>query len=125
MMADVQPVVRNSNAALVAHAVYGIYAFSAISAASMIGVLLSFVGIVGVILAHVYRGDVRGTWLESHFTWLIKTFWWSVLWAGLAWIPFVTLIGIPISVAMWGIVFVWVAYRIIRGWIHLFQDQAI
>jgi uncharacterized membrane protein len=115
----------SSNASLIAHVVYGLLAFSAISAASVIGVLFSFVGFIGAILAHVFRGDTAGTWLESHYTWAIKTFWWSVLWGVIGWVVFFTFIGIPVAVAIWGITFLWVAYRLIVGWIALFREKAV
>jgi uncharacterized membrane protein len=84
--------------------------------------LLTFVGIVGVIVAYVKRDDARGSWAESHLTWLIRTFWWSTLWAVIGWVLFLTFIGIPVAWALWAIVAVWVIYRVIRGVLY-FKDQ--
>ena len=44
--------------------------------------LAFFVGIsaiVAIVLAYVKRDDARGTWLESHFRWQIRTFWFALL----------------------------------------------
>ncbi len=45
--------------------------------------LTGITGLVGVVLAHIWEGEARGTWAESHYTYLIRTFWISVI-AGIA-----------------------------------------
>jgi uncharacterized membrane protein len=115
----------NSNVLMFAHIIYGIFAFSAISAATFVGLLVSFVGFVGVIMAHVFKSDAKGTWLESHYEWLIKTFWWSFAIGLVGWIFAVTIVGIVVAVPIWAILFVWTAYRLIRGWMNLFREKAI
>lgn len=115
----------SSNLLLLAHAVYGIFAFSAISAASFVGLLVSFIGFIGVIMAHVFRSDAKGTWLESHFSWLIKTFWVSFAVGLVGWIFFFTIIGAIIAIPLWAVLFVWTAYRLIRGWINLFREKPV
>ena len=87
--------------------------------------LLTLVGIIAVIVAYVTRGDARGTWTESHFTWLIRTFWWSLLWNCLGWIVAVTLIGLPLAIAIWVATTIWVIYRVIRGYLLFKDSQAI
>ncbi len=115
----------SSNLLLFAHVIYGIFAFSAISAASFIGLLVSFVGFVGVVMAHVFRGDAQGTWLESHYSWLIKTFWVSFAIGLIGWIFAVTIIGLVVAVPLWFLLFVWTAYRLIVGWIALFREKPV
>jgi uncharacterized membrane protein len=68
---------------------------------------------------------VRGTWLDSHFSWQIRTFWFAALWVLVAVILFVTLVGIPFAWAIWVITSIWVLYRIIRGWLALASDKAM
>ena len=41
--------------------------------------LTGITGLVGVVLAHIWEGDARGTWAESHYTYLIRTFWFSFI----------------------------------------------
>jgi uncharacterized membrane protein len=83
------------------------------------GFLVGFTPLVGVILNYVKRAEMRGTWLESHFSWQIRTFWWSLLWfaAGLA--LAVVLIGFFVMLAAG----VWVLYRAIRGWVELTENK--
>jgi uncharacterized membrane protein len=69
----------------------------------------------------VKRGEARGTWLESHFRWQIRTFWFGVLWIGLCVAFIIATLGIGILIA-WlpmTIVALWFVYRILRGWIGL------
>jgi uncharacterized membrane protein len=119
----------NSNVLMFAHIIYGIFAFSLIAAASVFGAFVSLVGIVGIIMAHVFRSDAAGTWLASHYTWLIRTFWWSAVWSvvlgTIAFLFAVTIIGLPIAFIIWGLFFLWVAYRLIVGWIALFREKPI
>ncbi len=110
------------------HVVYALHAFSAITglttAAFIVTAFLTgWPSIIAVIINYVKRSDVRGTFLDSHFSWQIRTFWWALLWFvlwALVSIPlWISLVGIPIS---WGLVIVlgiWVVYRIIRGWLAL------
>ena len=92
----------------------------ALQAASFV---LGITAIIAVVLNYVKRDDVRGTWLESHFSWQIRTFWFALLWA-----LFVGLVSLPLSVILVGIgtwiaglflLGVWAIYRIARGWLNL------
>src|SRR5262245_30214604 len=68
-----------------AHLVYALHALGlalgAFGAASVVGsFLFGWPSIIAVIINYVKRSDVRGTWLESHFGWQIRTFWYARLW---------------------------------------------
>jgi uncharacterized membrane protein len=82
---------------------------------------MGLVGIAGLIVAYVKRGDARGTWVASHFTWLIRTFWYSFLWGVVGGIVLlvlgIILIGIPIALLIWAVASIWVIYRVIRGYL--------
>jgi uncharacterized membrane protein len=78
-----------------------------------------------VILNYVKRSDVRGTWLDTHFSWQIRTFWFALLWLVLGGILFVTLVGIPAAIVLWIGTGIWVLYRIIRGWLALSSQRAM
>ena len=88
--------------------------------------LVGLAGIVGVIIAYVKRGEAQGTWVASHFTWLLRTFWWSLLWDVIGALILVTLglilIGIPIAIAIFVATSIWGIYRLIRGFL-LFKDN--
>lgn len=85
---------------------------------------LSLVGIVGVVVAYVSRGDLRGTWAESHLTWLIRTFWWSLLWdaIGLLLLLVTLFLAYPLAWVIWVATAIWVIYRVVRGFL-LFNDR--
>jgi len=87
--------------------------------------LLTIIGIVAVIIAYVKRDDARGTWTESHLTWLIRTFWWSLLWNCLGWVVAITIIGLPLAIAIWVITTIWVIYRLVRGYLYFKDSKAI
>src|SRR5215471_3825432 len=92
----------------------------------LVAPLMGIVGIVALILAYVKRAETAGTWLASHYRWLIRTFWFSLLWGVVGGIIFVLLailfIGIIIGAAIWIATALWVIYRIIRGYL-LFKDS--
>ena len=68
---------------------------------------------------------MRGTYLESHYRWQIRTFWFAVLWFVIAWMLFVTIIGIPLAWIVVVVTGVWILYRIARGWLALNDDKPI
>ncbi|RIL04751.1 MAG: hypothetical protein DCC71_12945 [Proteobacteria bacterium] len=108
----------------VANLVYALHAFAIVvgiaGAATVIGsFVMSLPSIAAVVLNYVKRSDARGTWVESHYRWQIRTFWFSIVWVVIASILFVTVIGIPLAFAILGFVTLWLAYRIGKGWLRL------
>jgi uncharacterized membrane protein len=116
------------NAALLVYALFAVAALVGVASHGfpLFAPLLGLVGIVAVIIAYVKRSDAAGTWVASHFHWLIRTFWFSLLWALLGGVVLVVLgiilIGIPIAYAIWAVDTIWVIYRVIRGYL-LFHDS--
>ena len=112
------------------HIIYGLHAFSAVmgvisSAAIVTAFLTGWPSILAVILNYARRAEVRGTYLESHFSWQIRTFWYAVLWVVIATVLFVTIIGIPLAWVIVVVTGVWVLYRIGRGWLALNEAREI
>lgn len=119
---------------IVSHIVYGLHALSI-----LIGVLtgatvasafvFSWPSILAVILNYIFRGDTEGTYLESHFSWQIRTFWMAalllvvMLFVG----TLLMFVGIGIFVFLIGflVLGIWVAYRIGLGWIKLSRHEAL
>ena len=107
-------------------AIYALHAFSLLTgilgAATVVGAFLTgWPSIIAVILNYVKRSEARGTWLESHFRWQIRTFWFGLLWIVLCGLFIVGTLGIGILIA-WlpiGVVGLWFIYRIVRGWMAL------
>ena len=111
-------------------AIYALHAFSLLTGilgtATVVGAFLTgWPSIIAVILNYVKRGDVRGTWLESHFRWQIRTFWFGLLWISLCVAFIIMTFGLGLLVA-WlpmGFVGLWFIYRVARGWIALSDGQ--
>ena len=112
------------------HVIYALHAISLvtgiITVASVVGAFLTgWPSLIAVILNYVKRSDVRGTWLESHFRWQIRTFWFGLLWVALCAIFVVATLGIGMLIA-WlplTVVGLWFIYRIARGWLALVNRQ--
>src|SRR4029453_1447306 len=106
--------------------IYALHAFSLLTGilgtATIIGAFLTgWPSIIAVILNYVKRSDVRGTWLESHFRWQIRTFWFGLLWVSICvFFVFLTLgLGLLIGWLPLGLVGFWFIYRVLRGWLAL------
>ena len=88
---------------------------------------LGLLSILPTILNYVKRGETVGTLAHSHHTWMIRSFWFYALWMGMGWLILFTLgwilIGIPIAWGIWGITWVWKAYRLIRGFLDLSSNK--
>ncbi len=108
----------------VTHLVYALHALSLAigitTAATIIGAFVfGLPSIIAVIINYLKRGEARGTYLESHFRWQIRTFWFCFLGNLVGWFLFVTLIGIPLAVMVFVAAGLWAIYRIVRGWLAL------
>lgn len=85
------------------------------------GFFVGLTWIVAVVLNYVKRDDVRGTWLESHFSWQIRTFWWGLLWAVVGGILVLVVVGFAVLFAD----AVWIIYRIVKGWLALSENKPV
>ena len=78
--------------------------------------------IVGVIIDYVKLNDARGTWLENHLRWQIRTFWWGLFWSvigfGLIWV-------FGLGFVVLGIVYIWTIYRVVKGWLKLTERKQV
>ena len=79
--------------------------------------------ILAVILNYLKRGRVRGSYLESHFRWQIRTFWFALLWIAMGVLLGLTLIGLPLAWMVVGLSGLWVLYRVARGWLRLLDRE--
>ena len=111
------------------HIIYALHATSVaigvLGAPTIVGAfLLGIPSIIAVIMNYLRRGDVRGTWLDSHFSWQIRTFWYTALWVIL--IAVISLIltpllglGILVFFVAFALLAIWLIYRVVRGWVRL------
>ena len=123
-------VVRDPDPSLITtlHVTYALHAvglaIGAFGASTVVGAFIfGWPSIIAVIINYVKRGDARGTWLESHFSWQIRTFWWAALWAII-----ISIVSFPLAFLLIGFVTwpvgmtilgIWAIYRIALGWSRL------
>lgn len=86
--------------------VYALYAVSIVVGITLIG---------GLVVAYLKRDDAAGTWLDSHYRWQIRTFWWCLLWGAIGLLTAPILVGFAVLLAA----AVWFVYRVARGWLAL------
>jgi uncharacterized membrane protein len=89
--------------------VYALYAFSYFA---------GITAIIGIVINYIKLEEVAGTWLESHFRWQMRTFWFGLLWAVVGIATLFILIGFVILFANC----IWIIYRVIKGWLY-FNDN--
>lgn len=128
--ANTQLALPDNHLITVTHVVYALHAFSVItgisSAAFIVTAFLSgWPSIIGVIISYVKRGEAKGTFLDSHFSWQIRTFWWALLWVVIGGLLNITIIGALIGIPLLIVVGLWVLYRIVRGWLALLSRKAM
>lgn len=78
-----------------------------------VGFLIGLTWIAGVIVNYVKRDEAKGTWLESHFRWQIRTFWFGLLWGVIGAITSLIVVGFVIL----AVNYVWLIYRVVKGWL--------
>jgi uncharacterized membrane protein len=96
------------------HILYALYAFYWLSG--------GLTGLVAIILNYIKRGDAAGTPYEDHFTWQIRTFWWSVL-GHIIGFALIWVLGLGFLIL--GVAWVWTLYRIIKGWLYLYENKTL
>jgi uncharacterized membrane protein len=116
------------------HIIYALHALGlglgAFGAASVIGsFLFGWPSIIAVIVSYIYRGEAKGTWLESHFDWAIRTFWIALAFAIVVGILGALLAIVVIGIGIWIVgmfaLGIWAIYRVARGWLRLNDKQAM
>jgi uncharacterized membrane protein len=96
----------------IAHITYALYA---------LGLVTGIFAIAGLIVAYIKRDDVVGTYLAEHYSWLIRTFWWGMLWVTIGLILAIVAVGFVVLAVVW----VWWVYRVVKGWLRLTEKRAV
>ena len=111
-----------------AQVMYALHALSVlIGLCSSRFVVMAFVfglpSILAVIMNYARRSEAQDTWLQAHYSWQLRSFWYAALWVVASTLllgPFVLIaIGVPFLMLAYGLVGLWAAYRIVRGWLAL------
>jgi uncharacterized membrane protein len=95
-----------------ATAVYALYALSFV---------FGLTAIIGVIIAHIKKNDAKGSWLQSHYIWQIRSFWWGFFWIVVGVVSSFIFIGYAVLLAT----SIWFIYRIVKGWLRLSEDRPV
>jgi uncharacterized membrane protein len=109
-MENAAPVDKLKSAKTLTTIIYALYAAAYVN---------GITAIVAIIINYVKKEDVAGTFLESHFRWQIRTFWFGLLWGILGGMTFIIVVGWFILIADG----IWIIYRIVKGWLRLNDDK--
>jgi uncharacterized membrane protein len=104
--------VTSATGRTLAHVVYALQAVALVTGIPML---------IGVIINYVTRGEVRDSWVDSHYRWQIRSFWYSVLWTVLGTVTVVILVGYLVLT----LAYLWLIYRIAIGWIKLSNAESM
>ena len=127
---------RNPEPSLVTyvHVMYALHGLAALigifGSVTVVGqFILGVPSIIAVIMNYARRSEARGTWLESHFSWQLTTFWWAVLWgvlisvvSGILMLVLIGFLTLPVGIALLGL---WIIYRVLRGWLALKEARVV
>ena len=118
----------SQNLITLTHVMYGLHAFSALmgmlgTAFIVTAFLTGWPSIIAVVINYVKRSDARGSFLDSHFSWQLRTFWYALLWVIVMGLLVMTIVGIPVAFIVALVVGIWVLYRIGRGWLALSDSK--
>lgn len=91
----------------------------------IVGLVFSagLLSVVALIINYVKREDANGTIYRSHMDWMIRSFWWTLLWAVLAFVPAVLSVGLLSFLLL--VPAVWFLYRMIKGLLRLIDGRPV
>jgi uncharacterized membrane protein len=78
---------------------------------------------IPLIIDYVKRGDAADTFVYSHFSWQIRSFWWYLFWMVMGAVLFSSIVGIPLAWLVWSVAWVWKAYRLVKGLLDLNDNK--
>lgn len=104
------PGVLDPNEKRIAAIAYGLYGLG------LLGFLLPS---IAAVIINYLKVDNSPRLYASHHRWMIRTFWWALLWVILGGILTVVLIGFAVLFAA----AVWWIYRLLRGFLALSENK--
>ncbi len=110
--------------------IYGLHGFSAVSglltpAFIVTAFLTGWPSILAVLLSYLKKHEADGSYLYSHFEFVIRTFWFALLWLCVGGVLMLTLIGIPAGFLVIAVTGIWVLYRLAKGILNLLDEQPV
>ncbi len=114
-LVSAQKIEEQKNMARFLYAVHGLtFAFS-----------LGLFSFIPLIFNYMKRPESADTFVYSHHRWMIRSFWWYMVWVAIGWVFMLTVFGFPVALMIWGAVWVWKAYRLIRGFLDLNNNKTM
>jgi len=110
-MNEPQPITlpaKTSDDRAIMHVLYGLHTVAWLS--------LGTLAVIALIVNYIKRGDESHPLYLAHHSYMIATFWWTVLWLVVT-APLYLLFVLPGVIAQ-GIVGLWYLYRCLRGWLR-------
>lgn len=86
---------------------------------------LGVLSFIPLIINYLKRADAESSFLRSHHSWQIRSFWWYIVWMAIGFAAFITVIGIPAAFLIWLGAWIWKAYRLIRGLLDLNANKSM
>ena len=105
---------KTSGDRTVMHVLYGLHTLAWFSG----GVF----AVIALVINYLRRSDEPDQLYLAHHSYMIATFWWTLLWLVLL-SPLWLLLVLPGAIA-YGIVWLWYLYRCVKGWMH-FNDNRL
>jgi uncharacterized membrane protein len=99
--------------------VWWLYLMHSLSILFSLG-LFSF---IPLLINYLKRGDTEGTFLYSHHSWQISSFWWYLFWMMIGGVFFITLVGVPVAAMIWLGALAWKTYRLLRGFLNVSENE--
>ena len=99
----------------VMHVLYGLHTLAWFSAGMF--------AVIALIINYIRRADETDPLYIAHHSYMIQTFWWTMLWL-LVLSPLWLLLVMP-GVIAYGLVWLWYLYRCIKGWMRFTSQRLV
>lgn len=86
---------------------------------------LGLLNLIPLVINYIKRPETQGTFVYSHHSWMLRSFWIYIGLVILAGVMFVTIILIPVAWLLWVAAWIWYAYRLIKGFMDLNSNKAM
>lgn len=86
---------------------------------------LGTLSFIPLIINYLKRDETNGSYLRTHHSWQIRSFWWYLVWVAIGWGLMLTLIGIPLAFVVFFGAWIWKVYRLIKGFLDLGNHKAM
>lgn len=82
---------------------------------------MGFLSVIALVVNYIKRDDAKGTIYESHMNWMIRTFWWTLFWVVVSFIPAIllTIVTFGLLSFLFVVPVIWYLYRMIKGLLRL------